>query len=88
MRAVGNFYIIQRQARSIVKIYISIMQAKNCQGAIVLQVHIAPVEAQILFGIDNRQQRIVGCAILHISAVIILHKLLPVAVLAEIIMRA
>ena len=44
MRAVGNFYIVQRQTRSIVKIC-SIMQAKNCQGAIVLQVHIAPVEA-------------------------------------------
>ena len=88
MRAVGNLYIIQRQARSIVKICYIIIQAKNCQGAIVLQVHIAPVEAQILFGVDNRQQRIIGRAILHISAFIILHKLLPVAVLAEIIMRA
>ena len=45
MRAIGNFYIIQRQARCIVKLFISIIQAKNCQRAIVLQVHIAPVEA-------------------------------------------
>ena len=45
MRAVGNFYIVQRQTRCIVKIGFFIMQAKNCQGAIVLQVHIAPVEA-------------------------------------------
>ena len=88
MRAVGNFYIIQRQTRCITKGIISIGQAKNCQGAIVLQVHIAPVEAQILFGVDNSQQRIIGRAILHIGAFIILHKLLPVAVLAEIFMRA
>ena len=45
MRAVGNFHIVQRQTRSIVKICSIIMQAKNCQRAIVLQVHIAPVEA-------------------------------------------
>ena len=45
MRAVGNFYIAQRQTRCIVKIFSLIMQAKNCQGAIVLQVHIAPFEA-------------------------------------------
>ena len=45
MRAVGNFYIVQRQTRCITKGIISIRQAKNCQGAIVLQVHIAPVEA-------------------------------------------
>ena len=45
MRAVGNFYIVQRQARSITKGIISIGQAKNCQGTIVLQVHIAPIEA-------------------------------------------
>ena len=45
MRAVSNFYIIQRQARSIVKLFIIIIQAKNCQEAIVLQVHIAPIEA-------------------------------------------
>ena len=46
MRAVGNFYIVQRQTRCITKGIISIGgQAKNCQGAIILQVHIAPVEA-------------------------------------------
>ena len=45
MRAVGNFYIVQRQARCIVKICSLIMQAKNCQEAIILQIHIAPVEA-------------------------------------------
>ena len=45
MRAVGNFYIVQRQTRCITKGIIIIRQAKNCQGAIVLQVHIAPVEA-------------------------------------------
>ena len=45
MRAVGNFYIVQRQTRCITKGIISIGQAKNRQGAIILQVHIAPVEA-------------------------------------------